>query len=177
MPKYNHPQKQMNWFFKKFENSDHIHVLKTISRFVGIFAFLITFLLSHNPLYSLTAFALGILMTDALFFFKGMEESKYKTEKAFKELATTAESMNTYNDLLMISKAAFFIISFFFENGIFYYGVFCLFIPLCIARIANYKPWLGDRTQSRMYLNRGRPGYDISGVYTGAVTAVGGVSN
>lgn len=148
MSKYNPPQPKMNWFFKKFENSENAHVLKMISRLIGVVSLLVTFFTTHDPIYALTAFALGILLTDALFFFKGMEESKYKTEEAFKKLGTTAKSMNTYNDLLLISKAAVFILSLFFENGLFYYGIFSLFVPLLIAKTADYKPWIGDRTNS-----------------------------
>ncbi|NRA90322.1 MAG: DUF788 domain-containing protein [Simkaniaceae bacterium] len=144
------PQK-LNWFFKKFENSPNLHALKTISRLVGLVSLLVVLLTTHDLFYALTALAVSILSTDTFFFFKGMEESKYKTKKALKSMGINKESMNTYNDLLLVTKGVVFLLSLFFMNGIIYYGVFAIIAPLFIAHVAGYKPWIGDKTQQSAF--------------------------
>ena len=190
MPQYNHPQKQKNWFFKKFENSAHFHALKMTSRLVGLFCLLTAFFFTDNEDIMLAYFAAGILLTDILFFCIGKRESHYKTEAAFEAIQATPKTLDKYNNVLLLLKCLLFIVVPIAPLFITFYGGFCVVIAAIVAgelkfrgaapihRKSSFEDRYGHSSSQRSHADMiyGTPGFGVGGASSSDPYARGGIS-
>jgi len=148
MPKYNHPQSKMNWFFKKFENNEHSHALKVIARLTGVLTMIVSAFFTENMEFLLAFFAGGILAMDLVFFCLGKRDSHYKTAVFFQDIQATPESMDKYNKILLIVKSLSFVLVILAPALIHYYGFLCLIIAPIVGNQVNFGNWIGDKTNN-----------------------------
>ncbi|NRA89534.1 MAG: hypothetical protein HRU43_00090 [Simkaniaceae bacterium] len=168
-------KKTINTFFYRMANkmahSKDVHILKTISRLIGLIVLALAFLLINDLYLIAGVFAVGLLIPDLIFMLLGKKESHYKDPQFFIRNHIRPKNLDRYTMTMNILKAVL-LAPLFFLGQLHWYVIFFAFAPLFISILTGYKPYMPDGKHStengwndvKCY---GVAGYNYAGTYVG----------